>query len=145
MFSFFSVKSCRKKCHANDLALYVSEVSDKFLCSFSWLFKNNNQLARRFQPSQNVLAAGHLAAYNKISASYVTLVRLVFRTRLPLLPITIASLPTTQKHFDWAALHGFCWSCVISVGILQWISDVLTPLNKGYSLVQSTVCFVMAG
>ena len=44
----------------------------------------------------------HLAAYNKISAAYFTLVRLVFRMRLPLLPITIASLPSTQKHFDWA-------------------------------------------
>ena len=54
------------------------------------------------QPSQNVPAAGHLAAYNEISAAYFTLVRLVFRTRLPLLPITIASLPATQKHFDWA-------------------------------------------
>ena len=58
---------------------------------------NNN-----IQSSQNVPAAGHLAAYNEISAAYFTLVRLVFRTRLPLLPITIASLPTTQKHFDWA-------------------------------------------
>ena len=45
---------------------------------------------------------GHLAAYNEISAAYFTLVRLVFKMRLPLLPITIASLPTTQKHFDWA-------------------------------------------
>ena len=25
--------------------------------------------------------------------------------RLPLLPITIASLPATQKHFDWAAIY----------------------------------------
>ena len=29
--------------------------------------------------SQNVLAAGHLAAYNEISGAYFTLVRLVFR------------------------------------------------------------------
>ena len=56
------------------------------------------------QQSQNVLAASHLAAYNEISVAYFTLVRLVFRTRLPLLPITIASLPTTQEHFDCAAL-----------------------------------------
>ena len=56
------------------------------------------------QPSQNLPAAGHLAAYTEIhvSVAYFTLVRLVFRTRLPLLPSTIASLPTTQKHFDWA-------------------------------------------
>ena len=54
------------------------------------------------QPSQNVPAASHLAAYNEISAAYFTLVRLVLRTRLPLLRITIASLPITQKHFDWA-------------------------------------------
>ena len=26
---------------------------------------------------------------------------------LPLLPITIASLPTTQKHFDWAESDNF--------------------------------------
>ena len=66
-----------------------------------------NQSAHRVlsQPSQNVPAAGYLAAYNKISAAYFTLVRLVFRKRLPLLPITIASLPTTQKHFDWAAIY----------------------------------------
>ena len=55
------------------------------------------------QPSQNVPAAGHLAAYSETSAAYFTLVRPAFPTRLPLLPITIASLPTTQKHFDWAA------------------------------------------
>ena len=33
------------------------------------------------QPSQNVTAAGHLAAYDEISAAYYTLVRLAFRTR----------------------------------------------------------------
>lgn len=67
------------------------------------------------QPSQNVPAAGTLAAFNEISAAYFTL---VFRTRLSpdpptmqifcplLLPITIASLPTTQKHFDWAGVIG---------------------------------------
>jgi len=53
-----------------------------------------------------VLAAGHLAAYNEISAACSTLARLVFMLRplqlRPLLPITFASLPTTQKHFDWA-------------------------------------------
>ena len=67
--------------------------------------ENNNYLKTSQvgdQPSQNVLAAGHLAAYNEISAAYFTLVRLVLKTRLPLLPITIASLPTTRKHFDWA-------------------------------------------
>ena len=60
------------------------------------------------QSSQNVPAAGHLATYSEISFSYFTLVRLVYRMRLPLLPITIASFPSTQKHFDWAALH-FLW------------------------------------
>ena len=59
------------------------------------------QTPRAEQPSQNVLAASHLATYNEISAANFTLVRLVFRTRLPLLPTTIASLPTAQKHFDW--------------------------------------------
>ena len=34
------------------------------------------------QPSQNVPAAGHLGAYNEISAAYFTLVRLVFRSSL---------------------------------------------------------------
>ena len=34
------------------------------------------------QPSQSLLAAGHLAAYNEMSAAYFTLARLVFRTRL---------------------------------------------------------------
>ena len=44
-----------------------------------------------------------MAAYNVISAAYSTLVRLVFRMRplqlQPLLPITFASLHTSQKHF----------------------------------------------
>ena len=57
-----------------------------------------------------MLAAGHLAAYNEISAPYLTLVRLVFRTRWPLLPITIVSLPTTQKHFDGAGSTKVTWS-----------------------------------
>ena len=34
------------------------------------------------QPSQNVPAASHLATCNEISATYFTLVRLVFRMRL---------------------------------------------------------------
>ena len=60
------------------------------------------------QPSQNVPAAGHLAVYNEY-----LIINIIFSTsaaffRRPLqlrslLPITIASLPTTQKHFDWTS------------------------------------------
>ena len=90
-----------------------------------WKRNIPHEWAYLLQPSQNVSAADHnLAAYNEISAAYFTLVRLVFRTRLPLLPITIASLPTTQKHFDWAAVTLFM---VFSLSLLiMWSPTSVT-------------------
>ena len=61
-----------------------------------------------WQPSQNVPAAGNFATYNKISSSYFPLkfIHLTTNTRsLPVpTPANPAILPTTQRHFEWAAL-----------------------------------------
>ena len=60
------------------------------------------------QSSQNVPTAGHLVAYNEISATYFMLVRLVFRTEA--LPASASAayyysqLAYYSKTFDWAAI-----------------------------------------
>ena len=98
------------------------------------------------QPSQNVPAAGNFAAYNEISAAYFTLkfitntrslvVQIVTKGPQPLLPtgtcITPAILPTTPKHFDWAALGTLNVILVLRI----WC------YSRQYTIVMSLHCWI---
>ena len=83
--------------------IVVGSVCLKSFCHLLWgcraggchgcLNKFKGEVKQHKQPSQNVPAAGVFAAYNEMSAAYF----IVKFTTTP------AILPTTQKHFDWAA------------------------------------------
>ena len=50
----------------------------------------------------------------------------------PLLPITIASLPATQKHFDWAA-HVSCLD-ILDKYLSHDASTLLSINHSGFSI-----------
>ena len=56
----------------------------------------------------------------------------------PLLPITIASLPTTQKHFDWAAVKLTTLLTSNLAYMYMWLSKSLVRCNALNNLWESS-------
>ena len=86
---------------------------DDYYYHYYYYYKTNSHSR---QSSQNVPAAGYLAAYNAISAAYFrfTFVRLVFRMRLFAFLLITEWLLITMFRLHTASLHPFSGNKVSS-------------------------------